>query len=119
MSAAMVAPSCEQCGCGLSSMRRSDVPQPPVDELAELQRILPRIDSSVLHVMRVLFVALITVAAARFGMTEGGPAMAVAAFGVAGLFAVPIAVPRYGAGGVGTEADQAAAAPARVSPDHA
>lgn len=119
LSAAMVAPSCEQCGCGLSSMRRSDVPEPPVDELAELQRILPRIDSSLLHVMRILFVALVTVAAARFGMAEGGPTMAVAAFGVAGLFAVPIAVPRYGAGGVGSEADQAAAAAARLPSGHA
>ena len=118
-SAAMVAPSCENCGCGLTSMRRSDVPDPPVDELAELQRMLPRVDASVLHTMRVMFVALITVAAARFGMAEGGPAMAVVAFGIAGLFAVPIAVPRYGAGGVDPAPDPARPAPARVPPDYA
>jgi hypothetical protein len=118
-SAAMVAPLCEHCGCGLTSMRRSDVPVPAVDELAELQLMLPRIDGSVLHTMRVAFVALITVAAARLGMAEGGPAIAVVAFGIAGLFAVPIAVPRYGGAGVDPEADPARPAPARVPPDHA
>ncbi len=115
----MVAPACEHCGCGLTSMRRGDVPVPVIDELAELQRVLPRIDESVVHALRITFVALITVAAARFGMSEGGPAIAIVAFGVAGLFAVPIAVPRYGAAGVDPEADPADAAAARVPPDHA
>jgi hypothetical protein len=118
-SAAMVAPSCEHCGCGLTSMRRGDIPDPAVDELAELQRMLPRIDESVAHTLRVAFVVLITLAAARLGLAEGGPAMAVIAFGVAGLFAVPIAVPRYGGPGVDPEADPARAAPPRVSSGHA
>jgi hypothetical protein len=119
-SAAMVAPHCENCGCGLTSMRQSDVPKPPVDELAELQRVLPRLDPNVVHAMRLSFVALITAAAARFGLAEGGPAIAVVGFGIAGLFAVPIAVPgRYGGARVDPEADPAGPAPARVPPHHA
>jgi hypothetical protein len=115
----MVAPHCEHCGCLLTSMRRSDVPEPPVDELVELQRILPTIDPGVLHAMRIAFVVLLTAAAARLGMAEGGPAIAVAAFGVAGLFAVPVAVPRYGDARVDPEADPPRAAPAGLPSDHA
>ena len=95
-SAAMVSPLCEHCGCGLRSLRQSELPAPEVSDVEELQRLLPRVDPGVLHALRIVFVVLVTVAAARAGYSEGGAAMAVIAFGVAGLFAVPIAVPgRY------------------------
>lgn len=96
-SAAIVAPLCERCGCGLSSLRQSELSPVQVSDMDELQRVLPQVDPGVRHALRIAFLVLITAAAARWGYMQGGPAIAVAAFGVAGMFAVPIAVPgRYG-----------------------
>ncbi len=116
----MVEPLCERCGCGLSSLRRSELPPPQVSDMEALDRIVPRIDSSVISTLRVAFVALVTAAAARAGYAEGGPAIAVAALGVAGLFAVPIAVPgRYGPARVDPARDPDRSATEGLPPHHA
>lgn len=116
----MTSPRCEACGCGLTSMRVSDIPPPPHSDVDELARLLPPLRPEVVRGLRLFVVTLLTAAAARWGLAEGGPAIAVVAFGIAGLFAVPFAVPaRYGGGDVGTAHDDAGAAPARVPPHHA
>ncbi|MEX2194972.1 MAG: hypothetical protein WD844_06775 [Thermoleophilaceae bacterium] len=119
-SAAMTAPRCDACGCGLTSLRRSDIPVPLPSDLEELQRLLPRVGPEIKHALRLAFVVLITAAAARWGFGEGGPAIAIVAFGIAGLFAVPIAVPgRYGGPDVDSARDDAAPAPAGLPSRHA
>lgn len=118
-SAAMISPLCDACGCGLTSLRRSDVPVPRPSDLDELQRIVPRLGPEALHALRLTFVVLITAAAARWGLGEGGPAIAVVAFGIAGLFAVPIAVPgRYGGERVDPAGDDTEPAPPGLPPRH-
>ena len=118
-SAAMTAPLCAECGCGLTSLRTSDLPVPQRSDVEELQSLLPRIGPDIMHAMRLAFVVLITAAAARWGLGEGGPAIAVVAFGIAGLFAVPIAVPgRYGAADVDPARDEPAPPSAGLSSRH-
>lgn len=115
----MTSPLCEACGCGLTSLRRSDVPPPHRSDLEELQRIVPHVGPDVLHIVRLAFFVLVTLAAARWGFGEGGPAIAVVAFGIAGLFAVPIVVPaRYGEPDVDPARDDAEPAPAGLPSRH-
>lgn len=110
---------CEGCGCGLSSMRESDLRAPRRSDVEEIERIVPRVPGDVMHALRLAFVVLLTAAAARWGLGQGGPAIAIVAFGVAGLFAVPIAVPgRYGLGRVDPAPDYAEPAPAGLPPRH-
>lgn len=118
-SAAMTAPLCADCGCGLTSLRTSDLPVPQRSDVEELQSLLPRVAPEIMHAFRLAFFALITAAAARWGLGEGGPAIAVVAFGIAGLFAVPIAVPgRYGGADVDPAPDEPAPTPAGISSHH-
>jgi len=82
----VTSPRCENCGCALESLHASDLAvldrHPPGIEVPE------RVRHALLRFGAIAGSLLLGLAAARTGYAEGGPAIAVAAIGVAGLFVV-------------------------------
>jgi hypothetical protein len=88
-SATVLQPGCEQCGCALRSL-----PRPELDRIEPSEAPAPpRTDSRLTLAARVAAGLFLMIAAARTGYVEAGPAIALAAFGGAGLAAVPVLVP--------------------------
>ena len=82
----VTSPRCDNCGCALESVQVSDIVA--LDLLAEGFQLPERLQTAIVRAAAILSVAVLMVAAARTGYTEGGAAMAVTAVGVAGLFVV-------------------------------
>ena len=90
-SATVLEPSCEKCGCALRSMlgrvldgiERSETPPPAPRRTGSRLTLAARVAAGL----------FMMIAAARTGYVEAGPAIALAAFGGAGLAAVPVLVP--------------------------
>lgn len=80
----VVNPRCEKCGCALSSVAAIDF-QPAEVLLGQEGGLAPA-----LRLLAVLGAVLMAIAAARAGYGEGGPAIAVIAAGVWGLFSVSL-----------------------------
>lgn len=92
-SAAMVATSCDACGCGLTSLRRDELPEPELSDVERLDRVLPPADAPVMRAARLLLAAIVALAAARIGHAQGGAPIAVVASGLAILLVLPVILP--------------------------
>jgi hypothetical protein len=88
-SATMLRPRCECCGCTLVATPTSDFAAPEPRAVAGWR---PPLDPRLMRAGRLLLLASVLAGAARAGHVEGGPALALAAFGLAGLLGVPLAV---------------------------
>jgi len=78
-------PRCENCGCALESVRAQELALAQHTDLAPAPLRLP---AGLVRLAALVGGALLMFAAARAGYAEGGPAIAVAAVGVAGLVVV-------------------------------
>jgi hypothetical protein len=84
----MLPPHCERCGSGLSACSRAEferseaVASGPAERVSPGYRVLAR-------AAVVVLVGVVLALAARAGYEQGGPALALAAFGGVGLFTVP------------------------------
>jgi hypothetical protein len=87
-SATVLRPRCEHCGCAVRS-----APRPHVD-LVEAEPVRTGAPTSRLAVAGRISAGLLAMfAAGHTGYVEAGPAIALAAFGAAGLASVPVFVP--------------------------
>ena len=85
----MLQPRCESCGGLLEAV--------PAGASAGAERLpfrvaAPTFSPAFSRILRFSLIALLLFAAARFGWSAGGPGLALAAFGVVGLFTVPLIV---------------------------
>jgi hypothetical protein len=88
-SATVLEPTCEQCGCSVRS-----APRPQLEPVAAALDDGPRpTPSGVATAARLATAFVAMFGAAQAGYAEAGPAIAVAAFGAAGLVTVPLLVP--------------------------
>jgi hypothetical protein len=85
----MLQPRCDGCGGLLESVPSGAA---WTADRSPLRANLPRVSPAFGRVLRVALLALLMVSAARIGSDAGGPALAVAAIGVVGLFTVPLIV---------------------------
>jgi hypothetical protein len=87
-SATVLRPRCEHCGCAVRSALR-----PELDSL-EAEPVRPRPPTSRVALAARICAGLFAMfAAGHTGYVEAGPAIALAAFGMAGLASVPVLVP--------------------------
>jgi hypothetical protein len=86
----VTAPRCENCGCALESVRAHEL---ALAQDTHLAPALVRLPAGLVRLAGLVGGALLMFAAARAGYAEGGPAIAVAAVGVAGLVVVTAMVP--------------------------
>jgi hypothetical protein len=87
-SATVLTPRCEQCGCTVRS-----APRPELEPL-EVDPVRPHVPTSGLALAARIGAGLFAmIAAGHTGYVEAGPAIALAAFGAAGLASVPVLVP--------------------------
>jgi hypothetical protein len=85
----MIAPRCGSCG-GLLEAVPARAPGQPDD--AALPWRLPELSPAFGRVLRLALFSLMLFAAARFGWSAGGGALALASIGFVGLFTVPLIV---------------------------
>ena len=83
---AVTSPRCGNCGCALESVRASEIGS--VEWLGEGIAVPEGVRRAFVRAAAIAGTAVLMLAAVRTGYTEGGIAMAVTAFGVAGLFVV-------------------------------
>jgi predicted nucleic acid-binding Zn-ribbon protein len=82
----VTSPRCENCGCALESVHASD--SPAAERLAQTLVVPAAVRTAIVRATLVAGTAILMLAAARTGYSEGGFAMAVSAVGVAGLVLV-------------------------------
>jgi hypothetical protein len=89
-SATVLQPRCRQCGCAVRSAPRPDLESPAADPVPPDAK---QPTSGVALAGRIGAGLFAMLAAAHTGYVEAGPAIALAAFGAAGLASVPVLVP--------------------------
>lgn len=82
----VLSPSCERCGCTLSSVSGANWTGADAGLILGPEPVRNRI----LRLAAILGAALVALAALRTGYALGGPAVAVAAVGIAGLVSVAV-----------------------------
>lgn len=82
----VTSPRCDNCGCALEAFRASDGPARRAP--AEGLQVPEPMRAGLIRFASLAGAALVMLAAARTGYTEGGLAIAVTAFGAAGLLMV-------------------------------
>jgi hypothetical protein len=85
----MLQPRCESCGGLLEAVPAMAL---GAREGNPFRASMPVLSPVFGRVLRVVLLALLLFSAARFGLDAGGPALALAAVGVVGLFTVPLIV---------------------------
>ena len=92
----MLEPHCESCGGLLESVQAGSgrTPAAGSDGLASMSLAAhaPTLGPAFGRVLRIALLGLLMFAAARFGWSAGGPALALTAIGVVGLCTVPLIV---------------------------
>jgi hypothetical protein len=84
----MLEPRCKGCGGLLEAVPVANDAGDGIAFRAELPQLSPAFG----RVLRFGLLALLFFAAARLGLSAGGPGLAIAAVGVVGLFTVPLIV---------------------------
>jgi hypothetical protein len=87
-SATVLRPRCEHCGCAVRSALRPELDSPEAEPVGPAAPT-----SGVVLAARICAGLFAMLAAGHTGYVEAGPAIALAAFGMAGLASVPVLVP--------------------------
>ena len=85
----MLRPHCESCGGLLEAVPATGTPSA---ERLPFRVATPSVSPAFGRILRFSLIALLLFSAARYGWSVGGPGLALAAFGVVGLFVVPLIV---------------------------